>query len=122
MTQALSTFQFDPVTSTPGTSLGSLIPVKRSAEDGHRELSPNSPRALPPAPVPHREAPGEDHVPSSERDEKSPPPLPEEDNGGPFARFFADIRHALGIHATQEALIRSAKACILAAKVMSHRC
>lgn len=116
------------MTSTPRASSGSLIPVKRSRD---RELSPSS---LPPVPIPeprHHEAIGEwdeghTSVPARERDEKSPLlrltslPLPE-DNRGPSQRFFADIGHVLGIYATQEAVIRSAKGCILAAKVVSHR-
>ncbi|KAH0834768.1 ABC transporter transmembrane region 2-domain-containing protein [Lanmaoa asiatica] len=120
--------KFNPVTSTPGASSGLLVPVKWATDEGRR---PSSPRALPPVPVsepPHREATGEWNegrrsVPSSENDEKSPLlrlpslPLPEDDSGGTFERSFADI----GIHVTQDTLIRSAKAYILAAKVVSHR-
>lgn len=131
VTQTRSTFQFNPVTSTPRVSSGSLIPVNRLTDEGRRDLSPGGPRALPPIPVPeprHREAAGqrdEDYgsVPTSEGDEKGAPlglpsPPPPEDDNRPF---FADIGHVLGIRVTQEALLRSAKACMLAAKVVSHR-
>lgn len=128
-------FQFNPVTSSPRASSGSLIPVKRSAEEGRRELSPNNPRALPPVPVsePRQRGAavewnkGHTSVPSSGEDEKSPlcrlpsPPLPEDNHRGSFERLFADIGRILGIRVTPEALVRSAKACILAAKVESYR-
>jgi hypothetical protein len=124
--------QFNPVTSTPRVSSGSLIPVNRSSDEGRRERSPSGPRALPPIPVPEPEAAGqldEDHrsVTTSEGDEKGPllglppPPSPEDDNRGSFEQFFAGIGHVLGIRVTQEALARSAKACMLAAKVVSHQ-
>jgi hypothetical protein len=124
--------QFNPVTSTPRVSSGSLIPVNRSSDEGRRERSPSGPRALPPIPVPEPEAAGqldEDHrsVTTSEGDEKGPllglppPPSPEDDNRGSFEQIFAGIGHVLGIRVTQEALARSAKACMLAAKVVSHQ-
>lgn len=112
--------------------MGSLVPVRRSTEESRRELSPSSARALPPVPVSeprHCEAAvqrDESHGsnPSSEGDAKSPflrlpsPPLPEGgSNRGPLEKFFADTGHVLGICVTQEALVRSAKACILATKV-----
>ena len=135
MTQPRSIFQFNPVTSTPRASFGSLIPVNRSTDEGRRERSPSIPRALPPIPVPeprHREAAGQRDdghrsVPTSEGAEKGPPlgllspPPPEDNNRGFFGQNFADVGRVLGISVAQEALVRSAKACVLAAKVMSHR-
>jgi len=135
VTQARSMFQFSPVTSTSRLSSGSLIPVKRSTEEGRRELSPNSPRALPPVPIPEPRQrgaavewnKGHGSVPSSEGDEKSPllhlpsPPLPEDNHRGPLEQLFANTGRVLGIRVTQEAVVRSSKACILAAKVESHR-
>ena len=135
MTQTRSTFQFNPVTSTPRASFGSLIPVNRSTDEDRRERSPSNPRALPPIPVSeprHREAAGQRDdghrpVPTSEGGEKGPPlglpspPSLEDDNRGFFGQNIADVRRVLGISVAQEVLVRSAKACVLAAKVMSHR-
>lgn len=132
-----STFQFNPVTLRSRASLGSLIPVRRPVEEGRRELSPSNPRALPPLPppVPEPQQPevasqGDEtnsSVPPSEGDEKSPllrlpsPPLPSSEKRNSFERLIADIGRVLGIRVTQEALVRSAKSCILAAKVASRR-
>ena len=65
----------------------------------------------------------ESSAPPSEKDEQSPlvrsSALPEDENKK--SGFFKDIGCAVGMHGTQEAFIRSVKAWILAAKVVSHR-
>ena len=112
--------------SLRGRSSGSLVPVRRSADEPRRELSASSPWALLPVPIPDVDqlGGGQSSIPSNEKDEKSAllrlpsPPVPEEDNKetGPLR----GLKYAVEMYATQEAFIRSAKACILAAKVVSY--
>ncbi|KIJ15062.1 hypothetical protein PAXINDRAFT_169263 [Paxillus involutus ATCC 200175] len=127
--------RFSPVTSRPSPSSGSLIPARRSSGDeSRRTVSPRASLALEPAPSAnasrHREDAGEPgNVTNSSTlamvGEKSPrlrlPPSlpPQDDKAGALNHFLMDAASKLGLRTTRDAWVRSAKACVLAAKAVS---
>ncbi|KAF9236044.1 kinase-like protein [Melanogaster broomeanus] len=127
--------RFNPVTSARKRSSGSLVSARRSSGDESRhEQSPNASRALAPATGAneslHRESAGQGDLTATSalavRDEKSPllrlpsSPVPEDDEETAPKNVSIDLARVLGLRASRDAWIGSAKACILAAKVQSN--